>query len=411
MSNEKYIIITPSLSGIILHNRECIGIKGCSDVVTARHLSLAMALNKYKNKPLLWLDDDVSIKDSDIKELFRVQKETNESIIVGWYPNSFGEPIFKPKNNWSSLDWHELYSCGMGCVLIMPNVWNYIGEPNIPILNSERGKYPAVFKHVISWDSTLLGEDFSFCVNMRKEGFKIIAANNVCLTHKGKTLDSELLKKDLKDLFSQKNTITTLVNCCGPNRRSRDIANKSIKKSDLSDVKIITESSGNILTDWITVLRRASQETSDLVLMMEDDVVVCSDIESRIKNWEFEIGNPWYSRFFGAASLCRIGACTTTVPSCGGQAVLTTPNMAKQLLDIILPLVEPFFKIKNSELSDKIFNGEIRLVDEIFWDEIKKLGLIGLYSPQSWAKHIGVNQSCWNKNKEQNWETPDFVEN
>jgi hypothetical protein len=394
-----HIVVTPSFSGNIQHGRGpiCVGATNCSNVVGARHNSLAAALSQGIGLPQLWIDDDVlGLDDPAVEELFRIQKESKTDIVVGWYPKR-GEPDEPPqpthvlKPGGFHGDWSEILKAGFGCILIMPWVWKTFYEKE-PFLYNKGGKCPAVFASYYVFDHTETGEDYAFCIRARKHGFRIVAANNVSLIHHNKKIELSEIQKQARLCSEYIPQISTFVNAGGKGRPAKTICQQSIANSDLDNVTWITK--GNNITDgFVSTLEAASKADTELVLLLEDDVSVDPKITEKILDWEVDSTIPWLADRFGAAALFEPTAdITPQYTVCG---VLTTPNGAKWMYDHILPYIKNHINISNEEILNYIRETNEPLFDIVFWNLFKKADVVGIWGP-TLVKHEGNRQSTWN---------------
>jgi hypothetical protein len=408
---QDFIIITPSLSGKIAHGRPCLNVVGVSSIVDARSELLARALREHPGKPQLWIDDDIDgVTDELITELFRVAEASGAGMVAAWYVRDDGVPVHSIQiGKQVDPSWVELVSCGFGCVLVMPKVWPHIGEPTIHQLRTRAGFVPNMFQQILSWDDTLLTEDFSFCSRVRFEGLKVVAANQACVTHlkRGKRLD--INRAGL--VFPETMTIETLVKRGPMNRECREVAWKSVQESDLTNITELYDSEGLGITNaFIRAMRRAAESTADVVLQLEDDAEVCPDIQSRILSWEPSWnGQPWRSQHFGAGSLCRITANEMAGPEYGFQAFLTTPVNAAKILEGVVPLVESHIGLDNRNLMHVLRERGEWVFDIQVWRFLKGQGMARVYPERSWARHLGGHNSSWLDEEADENDTPDYI--
>jgi hypothetical protein len=204
MAHPDCIVLTPSYKGEIYHGRGCFSVCGCSVISTARHSTLAGALLRYPGQAFLWLDDDVIVTDEDIAEMFAVQDLTGAGAVTGWYPLR-GEGKTKMSNNRRLGGYHgrwsEITSCGAGCLLVMPWVWEafpretWLWDPGPDGTGAE---CPPAFLSRPSWDRINTTEDFDFALNLQDLGVGLVAANLVSAHHGDKHVPVDALNAALE---------------------------------------------------------------------------------------------------------------------------------------------------------------------------------------------------------------------
>lgn len=291
----EHIIVTPSLSGNIKHNRGpiCVGVKGCSNIINARHNSLATALLYNKKLPQIWIDDDIEdVTDKDVEELFRIQKIACADIVVGWYPkrteniqNPLQTTIYQKYQGYHG-DWSEILVSGFGCVLIMPWVWDLFKE----YIYTNNGKAPNVFGHYNVFDKGEIGEDYSFFILANKNNLRCVSANNVSLNHHGKRFDINILK----------NTLSSQI---------------------IPEISFYYSRNG----DFISNITQAGESSSEIVVLLKCGAKLDQNITEKLRSWQVDCIYPWNSLRFGAANI-------SVNKFCG---IYTTPNACRWVLKYI----------------------------------------------------------------------------
>jgi hypothetical protein len=140
--------------------------------------STAPLLGEITYDKIIWIDSDMEWTPEQFLKLY----ESKEDIISGLYLSFERKPMFSHSNQENTIDLiksekiFEITHCGFGFVSIKQGVMESIPRP---WFSTEYAAYTKDEKNY----RIPYGEDYSFCVKARKQGYKIFLDPTVRLTH------------------------------------------------------------------------------------------------------------------------------------------------------------------------------------------------------------------------------------
>lgn len=204
-TNNKCVILVPCNSSIefktdqslrILESRgyEVWRVNGWSCISQGRSKIIYDAIYRRGFKEVLWIDSDIDFNPDDVEKI----RSHNLPIVGASYPMK-GWPImtFNPINE-KEITFDktkggliEVKALATGFLFIKDEVFHSIKEKlNLPVCNTSFSAETIPFFQPQIWEengnSYYLGEDFSFCYNASKCGYKIILDSTIKLGHIGK---------------------------------------------------------------------------------------------------------------------------------------------------------------------------------------------------------------------------------
>jgi hypothetical protein len=178
--------------------REMTALDRDTDFDTANALDMEYSVvgsKQYTYDKIFWIDSDIEWEIEDFKKLY----ESDLDIVSGMYAlNSdgmicatsfnqsyYGRGIERPTPNldefffFGKIDPIEVFGCGFGFIAVKSGVFETMDKPWFKI------------EH-FSWDhlnyETFAGEDYSWCINARRSGYKTYVDPTVKLKHHKETV-------------------------------------------------------------------------------------------------------------------------------------------------------------------------------------------------------------------------------
>jgi hypothetical protein len=221
LNNKKCVILVPCNTTIeyktdeslrILESRgyEVWRVNGWSCISQGRSKIIYDAIYRRKFEEVLWIDSDIDFNPDDVEKI----RSYNLPIVGAAYPMK-GWPImtFNPINE-KEITFDkikgkliEVKALATGFLFIKAEVFHTMKEKlNLPVCNTSFSAETIPFFQPQIWEENgnnyYLGEDFSFCYNASKCGYKIILDSTIKLGHIGK------YTYEWKDVINQTGKIT-----------------------------------------------------------------------------------------------------------------------------------------------------------------------------------------------------------
>lgn len=165
-----------------------------SQVAMAREATISNSLNldAFSNLPgkgeftydkIFWIDSDISWTPKDFIDLYK----SNQDIVSGIYFNIHGIAMIKePENSNRNLNMSNIKTVPKNIFEIEAAGFGFICVKNGVFESMERPWFDTEYFDVNNEDKTVklpYGEDFSWCIKARRNGFKIFADPTVIVNH------------------------------------------------------------------------------------------------------------------------------------------------------------------------------------------------------------------------------------